>query len=1605
MANTDPFDFISTRTEPKSVLTDVRDTLSLMPLVDADYRVGGVDSNGAVSNTTNPLSLFDTIAQNISKLPDNAPAYQYTTQQEKRYSNPNLQFTPTNILGTDTEDIYGRYQSAWDQLGNAVVKFGANTVGTFASSYLSTPATLDLIRSGKYVDAFAEDHPFAGVQNWLTALEDKYPNYYTEWERDHPYLSAITPTGAANFWGDKVVKNIGFSIGGLAAGLVQDSLIELATAGTATPTTFIAAANQLNKFRSNLFRGFRNLTKGADKIDDIIDASRVTGNLAKGLQVSKLSQVGTGARFAGISYLNAQGESFIEGYHTYIDTKKQLLEEAIQSGDTSPENLSKIEQLSQDAGRYTTGINLPILTLSNWFQFSNLLYGKAMLGEAIGKQFVKTELTDTGIKYVSDFTLKKGLKQWAIETLKDSASEGFEEGAQYHVSNSLHDYYVDRMNPTIKEGLMGHLLSSVPKSLTDKQFWEESFLGALTGTLMGSYTGISKVTGGKARYENLVNTLNKDGGPLQRFNSTVSQFSKAIDLSNPNADKEVTKHDALFGTVHDSLKFGTFDTFLDALEDTKSLEVQDYNTKFQTEFETKIEKDLHVQDMIEESYQMKEDVLKVNRAFPKNPYSSNKLTQKIKRAFSNKSSAELDAIQGYLFNDFKEVLARNESLLRKTNGRVLQHKDNLKSLGVKSETIDYMMNLGRSPKGLDSYLKFKKAQLKDLERNVKYYESLGRADNSLTPEVNISEELKNAKQLLDETTQYFERIQELHQQLKTDPKNKTIQDTVRSEVLWEETSEDQRSRYVAERTQAQEELEKEGEKEDTLIIENDDLHKAEESKTAEQLVDLKQQEEELSEVLPEVTPVPEPIIPANKWLDKFEQGKRVQIKGKWYNIIGKTDDALIIKDVEFNIDYEATKDKQGRWKLTGIGLNSVIDEELNVIQPSEPVQKVEDTNKYGLVTERIKKLPFEDRVKAMQEAGILDEVIFINGTRPIVIANFGGILQPFYRSSKGTGGKTAGKWFPMFGFGKHNEKGEIEWLIKPTIADLENNLNHPLIEAYSKTINYLLDWDASLDLDPVYNPNSYIKNTHKGDEQKFNLYVYGRKDLGVINDGEGSAQDHIISVINSYESVKSKFQSESTAVEQVEEQDKIQEIQKIERRRKEELDKLGQKQLVKGFKDLSEATKPEQIANAIVSIEKNTKQGVKLSKEQEQQLSEAKTNLKEQGYEIIDYKMVREGENTIVQNVDYYDNERDVLTEDQAYLLESRINTLEKRGEEIYIDDLPSPISRTIKPLIKKDGKMVQAAEVNILIFENIEQAKEAVKKSKEAGYKKPNASDKVNAKYDAEIEALKSTAIEQQQPVTTEEVVSQEYEYKLVERGNEQDPALKGKDYQVQYIDPKEYISMTGGYQSTTIERKKVLNIIDKIKRGVPLDPITIEVDSSGNYWGQEGRHRAEACIELGIKEIPIVYINKKEELDEYLSQPIEEAEVITEVTPTLTISQEEFTRDEIVNYPNTIWIKSDHSLENRIPVYSIEATGVVKRNIVTGAGVLPKVGEASKSFNGKLPNYKFKQVLRPDEEVVIRETPKSDNKNLDKFLGKYSSMKEIFQQQIDNNKFELIC
>lgn len=929
----DPFDFLSTRLNPEVSIFQ-QDRLNLLPSTPADFR----RSDG----TSNPVSVFDVLENRLQNLPNNLPAYQYGTKEERRYNNPYLQYTPENILGTDTEDIYGRFQGPGEQLWNSIVKLGANIAGTFGSSFADIPRQLDAIRSGDFSKLdFEEGKAFEHVQDWLTALEDKFPNYYTSLERNRSdWYNAFSPTGGMNFWGDKVIKNIGFSLGGLASGLVVDAALELASGGTATPVTYIAAANQFSKFYKNLFRGFRNLIKGGEQIDNVIDIAKATGSLARGLEVSNLSRLGTIGRYAATSYLSAQGEAFIEGYHTYIDTKRQLLEEAIGRGEVDSETLRDIEDRAQKAGKYTAGMNIPILIASNFIQFPNLLAGKSMLSPV--NQFIKNEIGEAGIKAVSQFNTKNALKAWAKETFTDVFTEGFEEGAQYHISNSLHDYYADRLNPKIKEGMLSFLVDNIPETLTDSQFWSEATIGGISGALMGQIHS-AQVFGQRGSTDEIVNRLNSS---YERFNSLAKQYAKSIDLNTleNERDLQISTNDALFAAVHDSLKYGTYDTFMDSLKDLKDLDLDQYNKAFGTEFKTEDERNVAVDNIIGDAYAIEQSVLKVNQFYPKNPYAKPYLLDKIKKAFSPKSETELNTIQQNLFNDFKEVVARNQFLLKKTEGKILEHKDNLKTFGVKDEAISYIASLNTSKKGIVSYLKWKESQIKDLQRQADYYDQLSKADTTLTPDLNPKEEHAKFKKLADKTLTYYGVIEDLYKAIQEKPEDKHLKDLLLTLVLNEETTQEQVDRFVENRKKEAEELQKKQKDAEVLGEEEKDLA-GENSKTAEEIIEANKNASEEAIPTPDNTPVPKPKEDPNKWLNKINIGDKTK---KGYTIISKETDHVIAQD-DLGNQYKITKEGN-KFKEEPYGITSVpeVEETSNVQQDADAFfqNTVNDAAKY-----------------------------------------------------------------------------------------------------------------------------------------------------------------------------------------------------------------------------------------------------------------------------------------------------------------------------------------------------------------------------------------------------------------------------------------------------------------------------------------------------------------------------------------------------------------------------------------------------------------------------------------------------------------------------------
>jgi len=69
--------------------------------------------------------------------------------------------------------------------------------------------------------------------------------------------------------------------------------------------------------------------------------------------------------------------------------------------------------------------------------------------------------------------------------------------------------------------------------------------------------------------------------------------------------------------------------------------------------------------------------------------------------------------------------------------------------------------------------------------------------------------------------------------------------------------------------------------------------------------------------------------------------------------------------------------------------------------------------------------------------------------------------------------------------------------------------------------------------------------------------------------------------------------------------------------------------------------------------------------------------------------------------------------------------------------------------------------------------------------------------------------------------------------------------------------------YAPSLISRKSVERLKDEIERGKEIEPVFLDIDiDTGKILNHEGRHRAIALKELGIRELPVIqYMKRKGE------------------------------------------------------------------------------------------------------------------------------------------------
>lgn len=526
----------------------------------------------------------------------------------------------TSVLpGEDSEEAFAKGQSAWNKWGNALVKMGATAVGTFFNGMTAIPDTISAIKNGENPYETAQG---TGIDRWLKNLEDEFPNYYTKWEQQHPFLSALPFSGgSSNFWSDKFLKNLGFTIGAIGGAAVQDAIVGTITGGLGDIPLI---GNQIGKAALYLNKLFT----GSDKVGELLQLGRDAGRTEQQLlslkdlaRAAAATRVSDGVRFATNLYGAAASESGFEGRSGYRTVKEDLTDDYIKTHGYAPidKEADDIEKAATASANVRFGVNLALLGVSDAIQFDALL--KPFSAARAGYRGTLQREIEEGVGTVG---LKKGSLD-EFERVKAATrmgrvwdkihphvpaliSEGiYEEGGQYGAQIGTQNYYERKylfdkgLNKSLYKADtsdfdarddINNILHSVGNGIGaefgTQEGLENIFLGGLTGLFS---SGVEHFLDRKENIEHrkeILDLLNKNGvtGSIKNmYEATVAAHRITSDMKQAAADGDIFKyknfqHEAFVNFITSGIKAGRFDLRIAQLDLLKDMDEAAFKQAF-----------------------------------------------------------------------------------------------------------------------------------------------------------------------------------------------------------------------------------------------------------------------------------------------------------------------------------------------------------------------------------------------------------------------------------------------------------------------------------------------------------------------------------------------------------------------------------------------------------------------------------------------------------------------------------------------------------------------------------------------------------------------------------------------------------------------------------------------------------------------------------------------------------------------------------------------------------------------------------------------------------------------------------------------------------------
>lgn len=339
---------------------------------------------------------------------------------------------------------YRAYEQPWyEQIGAGLAKGVVLAGTTFLDGTVGTVVgAANAISEGKF-SAFW-DNPFARamkeVNDWS---EEALPNYYSQEEQMNDangewYKNVFT----ANWWGDKFIKNLGFTAGAFATGNVVSSI--LGKAPGIVKSVVGATVSAINEGKVEALNNSDEWYKfEKQKIDDKFRA-----------QYEILQQYSNEPRI----------------YNGLLEATNSQYEAA----------LAKLNEDKAKVGNVDLALNLPILMASNMYMWGKLYAGGS-----------KTAISNMNIakrngKYISQSTPFKAFTGFLSEGTEEISQKAAATIPGLKYGSELEEFYMSRWDPEANTEVLNWTKSfakGIADTVGDPSSWEEFTIGALTGAL------------------------------------------------------------------------------------------------------------------------------------------------------------------------------------------------------------------------------------------------------------------------------------------------------------------------------------------------------------------------------------------------------------------------------------------------------------------------------------------------------------------------------------------------------------------------------------------------------------------------------------------------------------------------------------------------------------------------------------------------------------------------------------------------------------------------------------------------------------------------------------------------------------------------------------------------------------------------------------------------------------------------------------------------------------------------------------------------------------------------------------------------------------------